>query len=138
MAQAHHQGEYPDDWKQIADEVKADADGCCIRCGHPHDPPAGYTLTVHHFNGDKSVCERWNLMPLCQRCHLSVQARVDPEQPLMFMPSSWCLPYIAGFYESGRGVPGPLYDITIWAAMYTRDVGPWPAWAPVAQEVTSA
>lgn len=137
MAQAHHQGEYPTNWKDIATDVKSNAGGRCVRCEHEHNPSTGHTLTVHHFDGNKSNCERWNLMALCQRCHLSVQARVDPENPLMFMPRSWALPYIAGFYESGRGVPGPLYDITVWAAVYTRDIGAWPEWAPVAQGVAS-
>jgi hypothetical protein len=49
-------------------------------------------------------------MPLCQACHLSVQARVDPEVPLLFLPSTWALPYVAAFYESRRGNPGPLYE----------------------------
>jgi len=54
--------------------------------------------TVHHFDGKKNNCVWWNLLPLCQRCHLTVQARVNPEQPYMFEHSEWLKPYVAGFY----------------------------------------
>lgn len=130
MPQPQHKGEYPPDWRDIANKVKDDAHGSCVRCGKAHDSSTGYTLTVHHFNGDKSCCERWNLVALCQRCHLSVQARVDPMVPLMFDPSKWCMPYIAGFYEANHGTPGPLYDLSRWIAEYVAAVGEWPPWAP--------
>lgn len=133
MSQPNHKGEYPDNWPAIAREVKTDADWHCVRCGHANDNTSGHVLTVHHFDGDKANCERWNLMALCQRCHLSVQARVDPEMPLMFWPSVWAMPYIAGFYESGRGMPGPVYDLGEWRDEYESEVGAWPAWAPTPQ-----
>lgn len=126
-------GAYTDDWKAVAAEVKAAAKWCCVRCGHPHDVAAGRCLTVHHFDGDKSNNQRWNLMPLCQACHLSVQARVDPEESLMFEPRLWAMPYIAGFYESGRGVTGPLYNLAKWMLAYTGAGNEWPQWAPIVQ-----
>lgn len=134
MSQPHHKGEYPPDWNAIAQTVKDDADWRCVRCWADHDPNRGYCLTVHHFDGNKSNCERWNLMALCQRCHLSVQARVDPEVPLMFWPSTWAMPYIAGFYAAGRGIPSPVYDLAEWISLYERDLreAGWPAWAPKA------
>lgn len=55
-------------------------------------------LTVHHFDGNKANCEWWNLLPLCQRCHLQIQTRVNPQQPYMFEHSDWLKPYVAGFY----------------------------------------
>lgn len=128
-------GEYPADWPEIARQVKDEAQGCCARCNHAHAPSLGRCLTVHHFDGDKSNCERWNLMPLCQACHLSVQGRVDPNIPLMFEPSLWAMPYIAGFYEAGRGMPGPTYVLADWIELYENDVGPWPGWAPIASSI---
>lgn len=92
------QGDYPPDWPEIADRVRADAGEKCIRCGHPHDPVAGYALTVHHFDGNKANCEWWNLMALCQRCHLKVQGRVNPEIVYFLEHSEWAKPYVAGFY----------------------------------------
>lgn len=130
MSQANHRGEYPVEWSTISKRVKDDAKWTCVRCRHPHDVASGHVLTVHHFDGDKGNCERWNLMALCQRCHLSVQARVDPEVPIMFDPSPWIIPYIAGFYEAGRGVPSPRYSLADWRSEYESRVGPWPAWAP--------
>lgn len=55
-------------------------------------------LTVHHFDGRKDNCVWWNLLALCQRCHLHTQARVNPQQPYMLEHSDWLKPYVAGFY----------------------------------------
>ena len=96
----HIQGTYPPDWDQIGDRVRAEAGGKCIRCGHGHDPVNGYALTVHHFDGNKSNCEWWNLMSLCQRCHLKVQGRVNPEIPYFLEHDEWAKLYIAGFYAN--------------------------------------
>ena len=43
---------YPEDWEALATAVKAAAGWRCEQCGHPHEPAAGYTLTVHHIDGD--------------------------------------------------------------------------------------
>jgi len=37
-------------------------------------------------------------MALDQRCHLSIQGRVNPNTPYMLEHSDWCRPYAAGFY----------------------------------------
>ena len=92
------EGEYPPNWDLIARAVKAAAGWKCIRCAHQHDVANGYCLTVHHFDGNKSNCVWWNCLALCQRCHLSIQARVDPQQPYMLEHAEWLKPYVAGFY----------------------------------------
>lgn len=64
-------------------------------------------LTVHHFDGDKANCEWWNLLALCQRCHLQIQTRVNPEIPFFLEHSEWAKPYVAGFYAKkyeGRNI----------------------------------
>ncbi len=55
-------------------------------------------LTVHHLDGNKSNCEWWNLLSLCQRCHLTVQTRLNPQLPYFLEHSEWFKPYAAGFY----------------------------------------
>ena len=65
---------YPEDWERIAFEVKEKADWCCTRCGHPHSPETGYSLTVHHLDGIKANVSETNLAALCQRCHLRFQS----------------------------------------------------------------
>lgn len=88
--------DYNPDGKKKRDEARASAGHKCIRCGSPSVP--GKILTVHHMDGNKSNDSWWNLLPLCQVCHLQIQAKLDPEQPYFFEHSEWLKPYIAGFY----------------------------------------
>ena len=98
-------GDYPPNWPQIAQQCKADAGWKCVRCGHPHDPTTGHTLTVHHIDGNKANCQWFNLASLCQRCHLHIQAKVIIEQPYLFEHSDWFKPYVAGYYANQHGLP---------------------------------
>ena len=66
-------GEYPPEWPEMATAVKDEADWRCVRCGHPHAPRIGRTLTVHHLDADKANCRWWNIPALCQACHLTIQ-----------------------------------------------------------------
>jgi 5-methylcytosine-specific restriction endonuclease McrA len=88
--------DYNPDGKQKRDEARARAGHKCIRCGSPS--VTGRILTVHHFDGNKANDEWWNLMALCQVCHLQVQGKVDPETPFFLEHSEWAKPYVAGFY----------------------------------------
>lgn len=90
---------YPPDWPAIAKRVKEEAGWACVRCGVPHQPAAGYGLTVHHLDLSPANCRWWNLVPLCQRCHLQIQAKVVLERPwVMAEHTSWFRPYVAGWY----------------------------------------
>lgn len=130
MASDRFTNDYPAHWAVLATTVKDEAGWKCVRCNEPHNPKAGYCLTVHHFDGDKANEARWNLMALCQRCHLQVQGRVDPRIPILIDPSVWAMPYIAGLYEAGRCVPSPTYDVARWIGVYEASGREWPAWAP--------
>lgn len=55
-------------------------------------------MTTHHFDGDKANNAWWNLLCLCQRCHLTVQGKVIPDIPYFLTHSKWIQPYVAGFY----------------------------------------
>ena len=98
-------GQYPVNWTEISQQVKEAAGWKCVRCHHPHDVAAGYMLTVHHLDLNKSNCKWWNLAALCQRCHLQIQHKVDMEQPYMFEHSAWFKPYAAGYYAHQNGWP---------------------------------
>jgi 5-methylcytosine-specific restriction endonuclease McrA len=98
MRTLHTHGKYPPDWKERADHCKAEAGWCCIRCKHPNDHSTHHVLTVHHFTGAKDENSWWNLIALCQKCHLKVQARVNPDIPYFLEHSAWAKPYVAGFY----------------------------------------
>ena len=89
---------YPPNWRAIAEQVKEEAGWACVRCHHPHDPPRGRTLTVHHLDMDPANCRWWNLVPLCQKCHLQIQHKVILERQWIFSHTSWFKPYVAGYY----------------------------------------
>jgi hypothetical protein len=55
-------------------------------------------LTVHHLDEDKTHCRWFNLVALCQRCHLRMQRAVVMGRPYHFEHSEWFKPYAAGFY----------------------------------------
>jgi hypothetical protein len=55
-------------------------------------------LTCHHLTGVKSDCRPFNLVALCQKCHLSIQRRVTMEQIYAFEHSEWFKPYAAAYY----------------------------------------
>lgn len=89
-------GQYAVDGREKRREARERAGNKCIRCGSPSVP--GKILTTHHFDGNKSNDAWWNLLALCQVCHLQVQAKVDPEVPFFLEHSPWLKPYVAGFY----------------------------------------
>ena len=93
--------EYPENWDEIAERIKEKHGWKCERCGHPHDPKSGHTLTVHHLIPDKSLCEDFNLCALCQRCHLSIQHHVKMFQMMFafFEIATWFQPHLDGFRE---------------------------------------
>lgn len=74
---------YPENWAEIADQVKSKVAYCCEECNAPHDPAAGRTITVHHLNGDKSNSEAENLRALCQSCHLRYQSALRQGRNLL-------------------------------------------------------
>lgn len=55
-------------------------------------------LTVHHLDGNKGNCRWWNLVSLCQRCHLRVQRVVVMPRVWPWEHSEWFRPYVAGYY----------------------------------------
>lgn len=55
-------------------------------------------LTVHHLDEDKGNCRWWNLVALCQRCHLRMQRKVVMDRPWHYEHTEWFRPYAAAFY----------------------------------------
>lgn len=58
-------------------------------------------LTVHHLrlgHDAKRDLRWWNLVALCQRCHLQVQGKVLLERIWPWEHSGWFKPYAAGWY----------------------------------------
>lgn len=97
------EADYPPEWQsgEIQKRICDLANWRCEHCGMEF--PVGDTrattarrkdgkpfiLTVHHINGIKSDVRWQNLVALCQACHLFVQYRWQPPQPL---PRQWATP----------------------------------------------
>lgn len=62
--------QYPWYWPLVSFWLKVFVGWKCENCCHPDDSGSGYTLTVHHMDGNPENCEILNLVALCQRCHL--------------------------------------------------------------------
>ena len=88
--------DYNPDGKEKRRQAREAVGNRCIRCNSSSVP--GRILTTHHFDGDKSNDAWWNLLPLCQVCHLHIQGKVDPETPFFLPHSEWLKPWVAGFY----------------------------------------
>lgn len=67
---------YPDNWKEIALEIKNEAQWQCELCGkqcrRPGEPFDTHknTLTVMHCNHIEADCRPENLAAACSPCHL--------------------------------------------------------------------
>lgn len=111
----------------VKDLVRHIAGNRCERCKHPYNPGGGEwtpcdrqcqhgvpvrfregrieaqwrILTVHHLlHGDKAKRDLrwWNLVALCQRCHLTIQGKVVMSQVWPWEHSEWFKPFAAGWY----------------------------------------
>lgn len=100
-------GEYPEGWPEFAQQIKEEAGWKCVRCQHLHEPETGYTLTVHHLTMNKAepFANWWAFVPLCQRCHLQIQAKVILDRPWFLPHSEWFRPYVAGYYAAQHDLP---------------------------------
>jgi len=82
---------YPPNWDDIARQIKDQAGWQCEHCGHTHEPSTGHMLTVHHLDMNKGNCDYTNLVALCQKCHLRIQATYVPGQLMLFQPYPWAV-----------------------------------------------
>lgn len=82
---------YPDDWPDISRRIRERAGNRCegspgiypdcrAENGKPH-PVTGskVVLTVAHLNHTPEDCDDENLMAMCQRCHLTYDAKHHAE-----------------------------------------------------------
>jgi hypothetical protein len=68
-----------------------------VNCGNPTQA-LWRILTVHHLNEWKPDLRWWNLVALCQRCHLLIQGKVVMDRPWPWEHTDWFKPYVAAFY----------------------------------------
>lgn len=94
------QSRYPENWSDIALDVKESVgwrcSKCRLQCIRPGDDTSeltrslrmALTLTVHHKNFLPEDNRRENLYPLCTACHLSFHTRcrgnISPGQLSLF------------------------------------------------------
>ena len=75
-----HKERYPADWKKISLRIRAKAGNQCEFCGAENYKPHPVTgskvvLTVAHLNHIPMDVRDENLKALCQRCHLTYDAK---------------------------------------------------------------
>lgn len=71
-------------------------------CPHNWQWP-GLNYGVHHLDGDKANSAWWNLLAMCNSCHLTIQSRVIVERPYILAHSEWFVPYVCGWYAHYYG-----------------------------------
>ena len=69
--------DYPYDWKEIRKEILLRANNRCELCNAENYRPHWKTgskviLTIAHIDQNKQNNKRYNLLALCQRCHLKI------------------------------------------------------------------
>ena len=80
LAMPMQRDKYPDNWDEIASEVKEAAGWKCQPCGkqcyRPGEPVADtrFVLTVAHINHVEADCRQENLVAACSVCHLKYDA----------------------------------------------------------------
>jgi 5-methylcytosine-specific restriction endonuclease McrA len=75
-----HRDRYPANWEAISQRIRARANGRCEFCGAENYQPHPITgskviLTVAHLDHDTTHNTDDNLKALCQRCHLTYDAK---------------------------------------------------------------
>lgn len=75
-----HKERYPKNWTEISLRIRTRSGGCCEFCGAKNYEPHPVTgskvvLTVAHLDHNPMNCAEDNLKALCQRCHLSYDAK---------------------------------------------------------------
>ena len=77
---------YPENWSEIADNLKESVgwvcEGCGKQCRKPGEPFDTHkrTLTVHHKNHQPEDCRIENLIALCAPCHLKADAQFHADR----------------------------------------------------------
>lgn len=87
--------EYCDGW---ADQPREDISVRTYVPSHERVEARWRILTVHHLDGVKANCHWWNLAALCQRCHLTIQGKVQMARVWPWEHSEWFRPYVAAYY----------------------------------------
>lgn len=76
---------YPPDWEAISRRIRFErAEGKCEKCGAENYQPHPITgsrvvLTVAHLDHDTTNNADENLMAMCQRCHLTYDAKLHAQ-----------------------------------------------------------
>lgn len=61
---------YPPTWDEVSLGVKQEAEWKCELCGEPNNKDTWHILTTAHIIPIGRLIKRWNLIAVCQRCHV--------------------------------------------------------------------
>lgn len=65
---------YPNNWQEISSKTKQAAEWTCAHCSIKQGENPRNNITVHHLDYDTFNNKPSNLITLCQKCHLRLQA----------------------------------------------------------------
>lgn len=71
----HQKPIYPHDWWSIAYQAKEAAEWTCKHCPTKQGDDPHNNITVHHRDHNTFNNENYNLLVLCQRCHLAEERK---------------------------------------------------------------
>lgn len=91
------QGRFIPMWQSRTGSTQRAPSPCDKRCYHPPDNKQRM-LTVHHLTNQKDDSRWFNLVALCQSCHLKVQGKVWMERGFMLEMADWFKPYAAAYF----------------------------------------
>lgn len=79
-----HKERYPKNWKEISKRIREREGDKCKWCGAENHKPHPVTgskviLTVAHLDHDEQNCSDENLAALCQKCHLTYDAKIHAQ-----------------------------------------------------------
>lgn len=95
---------HPDDWLALTKHKAPEMMGGMRSLYFERDPrleAQWRILTVHHLQTGqeaKADLRWWNLASLCQRCHLTIQGKVQLPKPWIYEHTEWFKPHAAGYY----------------------------------------
>ena len=104
--------DYPKNWPEIRQTILERAEHKCELCGAENYRPHWKTgskviLTIAHVDQDRENNEEWNLLALCQRCHLKIDLPFKMKRRMEKMKERKIKPERMDYMDKGMALGKP-------------------------------